>query len=186
MKRFAETNFTPCKSPKVSSALSDNSSFSRMKVCVRVRPFSQKEVEAGSKSMVDVIDKNLLVFDPYVYDQTNDQYQYQGKMYKEIGKKPNKNLQFVFDRVFDDSENNLTVYQETTKDLVTSLLNGYNCSIFAYGSTGSGKTHTMLGSKNDPGVIFFTTMDLFEPIEQESNKNLELSISYFEIYNEVF
>lgn len=156
-----------------------------MRVCVRVRPLNAKELEAGAKSIIDVIDNNLLVFDPFVYDEANDQYQYHGKTYKEIGKKANKNLQFSFDRVFGVNDDNLTVYQETTKDFVNSLLNGYNCSVFAYGSTGSGKTHTMLGSKNNPGVIFFTTMDLYEQIEKEADKNLEVSVSYFEIYNEV-
>lgn len=57
--------------------------------------------------------------------------------------------------------------------------------MFAYGATGSGKTHTMLGSPEDPGVIFFTTMELFRVIETRSQEEqLDLSISYFEIYNE--
>ena len=46
-----------------------------------------------------------------------------------------------------------------------AFLDGYNCAVFAYGATGSGKTHTMLGSPEDPGVIFFTTMELFRVIE---------------------
>lgn len=155
-----------------------------MKVCVRVRPLSKKETASEAKNNIDVIDTNMMVFDPLV-SSPKDTYYYRGKNYKEIGKRANKNLNFVFDRVFDIHDNNIAVYQETTKDLVDSLISGFNCSVFAYGATGSGKTHTMLGSLNDPGIIFYTTMDLYKKLEENGNKNYELNISYFEIYNEV-
>ncbi|OTF84198.1 kinesin-like protein KIF18A-like protein [Euroglyphus maynei] len=176
LPRLPRSNNDDIDSPAISN---------RIKVCVRVRPLKSTELENNTKSIIDVIDKSLLVFDPYIYEEDDNQYEYHGKRFKEIGKKANKNLQFNFDRVFNDEENNLTVYTETTKDLVTALLAGYNCSVFAYGSTGSGKTHTMLGSANDPGVIFFTTMDLYKSIDEEKDEHLELKISYFEIYNEV-
>lgn len=173
-----QLNCVPSKVPKMTPE-----AFNRMKVCVRVRPLSDKE--QTTENIIDVIDTSLLVYDPYM-EARDTQYSYRGKQYNEIGKKANKNLQFNFDRVFDTNEDNITVYRETTKDLVASLLSGYNCSVFAYGSTGSGKTHTMLGSSTDPGIIFFTMMDLYKKLEEDENKNLELSISYFEIYNEIF
>nr|XP_027197880.1 kinesin-like protein KIF18A [Dermatophagoides pteronyssinus] len=192
MKRSSKKNddHIGSKLPRLQNSTNDNGSTTasnndRIKVCVRVRPLKPIELETNTKSIIDVIDKSLLVFDPYIYDEDNNQYEYHGKRYKEIGKKANKNLQFNFDRVFNDEENNLSVYTETTKDMVEALLAGYNCSVFAYGSTGSGKTHTMLGSTNDPGVIFFTTMDLYKQIDEEKDQNLELKISYFEIYNEI-
>lgn len=183
-KRSSEyMDYGVSKSPKVSSNMSEESVFNRLKVSVRIRPLKDTEIE--SKTTIDVIDSNMLVFDPVVYEEANDQYSYHGKTYKEIGRRAKKNLQFNFDRVFDENVNNLTVYQETTKDFVNSLLSGYNCTVFAYGSTGSGKTYTMLGSQNDPGIIFFTTMDLYKKLEEEENRNMELSVSYFEIYNEI-
>lgn len=192
MKRSSKKNddHIGSKLPRLQNSTNDNGSTTasnndRIKVCVRVRPLKPIELETNTKSIIDVIDNSLLVFDPYIYDEDNNQYEYHGKRYKEIGKKANKNLQFNFDRVFNDEENNLSVYTETTKDMVEALLAGYNCSVFAYGSTGSGKTHTMLGSTNDPGVIFFTTMDLYKQIDEEKDQNLELKISYFEIYNEI-
>lgn len=148
----------------------------RMKVCVRIRPF--RESENDHKSIIDVIDNTMLVFDPLVLDE-NDNHGHK------VGRRANKNLQFFFDRVFSDTEKTLDVYTETTKNLVNSLMAGYNCSVFAYGSTGSGKTYTMLGSPEDPGIIFFTTMDIYKQLEEEKSQNLELSISYFEIYNEL-
>ena len=159
----------------------------RMRVYVRVRPLSERE--SGSKKTIDVIDSQLLVFDPVDCGDkplTDDRYVYHGKTYREIGRRPNKNIQFVFDRVFDEELDNIRIYELSTKKFVESLLNGYNCAVFAYGATGSGKTHTMLGSSDDPGVIFFTTMDLFRQLEEKSDEEkLELSISYFEIYNEI-
>ena len=160
----------------------------RMRVYVRVRPLNEREECGGSKKTIDVIDSQLLVYDPIELDDnhtTDDQYVYHGKRYREIGRRPNKNMQFVFDRVFDESIENIQIYEFSTKKFVKSLLNGYNCAVFAYGATGSGKTHTMLGSCDDPGVIFFTTMDLFRQLEEKSEEEkLELSVSYFEIYNE--
>ena len=44
----------------------------------------------------------------------------------------------------------------STKDMVDVIFNGYNCSVFVYGATGAGKTHTMLGSSDNPGIIFRT------------------------------
>lgn len=153
----------------------------RMRVYVRVRPENEREM--NGRRVVEPIDPQLLVFDPL---HEEPQYYYRGKTYKEPGRKPNKNIQFVFDEVFDEESTNMQVYESVTKTLISSFLDGYNCAVFAYGATGSGKTHTMLGSQEDPGVIFFTTMELFREIESRAtDEQLELSVSYFEIYNEV-
>ena len=125
MKRSSKKNddHIGSKLPRLQNSTNDNGSTTasnndRIKVCVRVRPLKPIELETNTKSIIDVIDKSLLVFDPYIYDEDNNQYEYHGKRYKEIGKKANKNLQFNFDRVFNDEENNLSVYTETTKDMV--------------------------------------------------------------------
>jgi hypothetical protein len=52
---------------------------------------------------------------------------------------------FLFDQVFSDDKSNLDVFQTVLQPLIPQLLDGYNVSCFAYGMTGSGKTHTMLG-----------------------------------------
>jgi len=46
------------------------------------------------------------------------------------------------------------VFSKTTKFLCDGVLNGYNATVFAYGSTGAGKTHTMLGTEDNPGIMF--------------------------------
>ena len=60
-------------------------------------------------------------------------------------------------------------------------------SVFVYGATGAGKTHTMLGSPNNPGLTYRTVLALYErlkAIENENTVSCEVAVSYLEIYNE--
>ena len=92
---------------------------------------------------------------------------------------------FAFDRVFDDNTNQADVYEGTTKCLLDNVLDGYNATVFAYGATGCGKTHTITGTSQHPGIIFMTMQELFEKIEdRKADKTTELTLSYLEIYNE--
>jgi kinesin family protein 18/19 len=54
-----------------------------------------------------------------------------------------KDQTFMFDRVFDENTSQSDVYESTTKNLLESVINGYNATVFAYGATGCGKTHTI-------------------------------------------
>merc|ERR1711911_395616 len=71
---------------------------------------------------------------------------------------------------------------------VETVFSGYNCSVFAYGATGAGKTHTMLGTPDDPGVIARTVRALYEKIDLMKEKNndslYDVSVQYLEVYNE--
>lgn len=101
-----------------------------------------------------------------------------------MGKKV-KDQTFGFDRIFDDNAQQADVYEATTKPLLDSVLDGYNATVFAYGATGCGKTHTITGTVQQPGIIFLTMQELFERVsELSSEKVTEISLSYLEIYNE--
>lgn len=64
-------------------------------------------------------------------------------------------------------------------------MNGYNGTLFAYGATGCGKTHTISGSAEKPGIIFLTMQELYDRVkEQEEEKEIEIAVSYLEVYNE--
>ncbi|KAI9689259.1 MAG: kinesin-like protein Klp5, partial [Bogoriella megaspora] len=96
-----------------------------------------------------------------------------------------KDQTFGFDRVFDDNTSQGDVYEATTRNLLDSVLDGYNATVFAYGATGCGKTHTITGTAQQPGIIFLTMQELFERIsDMQQDKVTELSLSYLEIYNE--
>lgn len=56
---------------------------------------------------------------------------------------------FTFDRVFGPDSKQIDVYKVVVSPLISEVLQGYNCTVFAYGQTGTGKTFTMVGDKSD-------------------------------------
>ena len=126
----------------------------------------------------------MLVFDP---KEDRDDFFFHGQKQqrRDLNKKANRDQKFAFDVVFGPSSTNEDVYSGTTKDIVEVIFNGYNCSVFVYGATGAGKTHTMIGSEDNPGIIFRTVMELYNRIETiKEESECEVVISYLEIYNE--
>lgn len=90
-----------------------------------------------------------------------------------------------FDYVLDGS--NLSVYHKVVQPLVMSAIkNCLNATIFAYGQTASGKTHTMMGTFSEEGIISLSVQDIFSYIKNSNDeRNYLLRVSYLEIYNEV-
>jgi kinesin family protein 18/19 len=86
----------------------------------------------------------------------------------------------MFDRIFDENASQGEVYEATTRTLLDSVLDGYNATVFAYGATGCGKTHTITGTAQQPGIIFLTMQELFERIQEMS----EEMVSLLEICNQ--
>ncbi|MFS7898246.1 putative plus-end-directed kinesin ATPase [Helianthus anomalus] len=64
-------------------------------------------------------------------------------------------------------------------------MEGVNGTIFAYGVTSSGKTHTMHGDQRSPGIIPLAVKDVFSIIQETPSREFLLRVSYLEIYNEV-
>ncbi|TQD72159.1 hypothetical protein C1H46_042299 [Malus baccata] len=60
---------------------------------------------------------------------------------------------FEFDRIFGEDCKTFEVYESKTKNIVVAVVRGFNGTVFAYGQTNSGKTHTIRGSATEPGVI---------------------------------
>ncbi|KAI6050651.1 kinesin-like protein KIF18A [Marmota monax] len=154
-----------------------------MKVVVRVRPENRKEKAAGFHRVVHVVDKHILVFDP---KQEEVSFFHRKKTTNfDVTKRQNKDLKFVFDAVFDETSTQLEVFEHTTKPILRSFLNGYNCTVLAYGATGAGKTHTMLGSTAEPGVMYLTMLDLYKSMDEiKEEKICSTAVSYLEVYNE--
>ncbi|NWY69210.1 KI18A protein, partial [Erithacus rubecula] len=156
---------------------------SHVKVVVRVRPETQKEKQGGFSRVVRVIDRHVLVFDPK--EEELGFFNRKRVTHRDINKRQRKDLKFMFDAIFDDSSSQLEVFEHTTKNLIDGFLNGYNCTVLAYGATGAGKTHTMLGSPEDPGVMYLTMMTLYKCMDQiKEDKTCDVAVSYLEVYNE--
>uniref|UniRef100_A0A8D0CRX4 Kinesin-like protein n=1 Tax=Sander lucioperca TaxID=283035 RepID=A0A8D0CRX4_SANLU len=93
---------------------------------------------------------------------------------------------YVFDRVLPPNTEQVQVYDTCARQIVKDVLGGYNGTIFAYGQTSSGKTHTMEGNLHDPrlmGIIPRISRDIFDHIySMDENLEFHIKVSYFEIY----
>ncbi|CDR38708.1 CYFA0S02e04786g1_1 [Cyberlindnera fabianii] len=137
----------------------------------------------GIRKIVDVVDDRMLIFDP----PDNNPLAKMSRNVFPHGKHTTrfKEHRFVFDRLFDEDTTQQDVYHNTTRPLLDSVLDGFNSTVFAYGATGCGKTHTISGTVDQPGIIFLTMKELFERIEElQDTKHVDVSLSYLEIYNE--
>uniref|UniRef100_A0A8C8FWR2 Kinesin-like protein n=1 Tax=Oncorhynchus tshawytscha TaxID=74940 RepID=A0A8C8FWR2_ONCTS len=130
-----------------------------IKVMCRFRPLNSSEVARGDK---------------YIPKFT-------GEDQVSISGKP-----FMFDRVFGSNTTQEQMYKASAQKIVKDVLEGYNGTIFAFGQTSSGKTHTMEGSLHDPdgmGIIPRIVQDIFNYIySMDENLEFHIKVSYFEIY----
>ncbi|QHS71505.1 Kip1p [Saccharomyces paradoxus] len=105
---------------------------------------------------------------------------------------------YQFDQVFGAESDQEMVFNATAKNYIKEMLHGYNCTIFAYGQTGTGKTYTMSGDINilgdvqstdnlllgeHAGIIPRVLVDLFKELSS-LNKEYSVKISFLELYNE--
>ena len=78
------------------------------------------------------------------------------------------------------------VYVALGKPIVASVLSGYNATVFAYGQSGTGKSHTVHGTATEPeqaGLVPRAVQDIFQAVADSSQQHL-VRISYLEVYNE--
>ena len=146
-------------------------------VAVRSRPLLPDERRRGDRrDIVRVLDdKHIVVLDP------DDE-----KNYLDERTHRTKERRYTFDKAFGSSATNRDVYQKTARALISGVLNGQNGTVFAYGATGSGKTYTMIGTRNDPGMMPLSLMDIFDAIRSMSGEyTFEVTCSYLEVYNEL-
>uniref|UniRef100_A0A672Q9E2 Kinesin-like protein n=1 Tax=Sinocyclocheilus grahami TaxID=75366 RepID=A0A672Q9E2_SINGR len=130
-----------------------------IKVMCRFRPLNSSEVTRGDKYVA----------------------KFQGEDSIVIAGKP-----YVFDRVFQSNTTQEQVYTACAQQIVKDVLGGYNGTIFAYGQTSSGKTHTMEGNLHDTdamGIIPRIVQDIFNYIySMDENLEFHIKVSYYEIY----
>jgi hypothetical protein len=142
-----------------------------VKVVVRCRPLNSTEIADNRQVIVAV-----------------DQKRGEIKIQNLKGDTGEAEKVFAFDKVFDSNSNQEQVYKDTAFPIVESVLEGYNGTIFAYGQTGTGKTHTMEGKESPPelnGIIPRTFNHIFQSINaQGQNLQYLVRASFLELYNE--
>ncbi|XP_027903292.1 kinesin-like protein KIN-7D, mitochondrial [Vigna unguiculata] len=130
-------------------------------VTIRFRPLSEREYQRGDE-IAWYADGEKIVRNEY-----------------------NLATAYAFDRVFGPHTNSDEVYEVAAKPVVKAAMEGVNGTVFAYGVTSSGKTHTMHGDQNSPGIIPLAIKDVFSMIQDTPGREFLLRVSYLEIYNEV-
>jgi len=140
-------------------------------VAVRVRPLNQKEKMISVDETITVENKSTIILkDPSLYINPNNIRA--------------KEKFLTFDYAFDKNETQLNIFNSTTKFLINGIVNGYNATVFAYGATGAGKTYTMLGNDDSPGIMPYTLKELFNEIKLYPERSYKIKLWYLEIYNE--
>ncbi|CAG9463923.1 unnamed protein product [Pedinophyceae sp. YPF-701] len=145
-------------------------------VAVRVRPLSKGEIGLGSKSIVNAVDDHMvIIMDP---DESKD--------YLDLVQNRTKEKKYKFDVAFGAETPTRTVFDRTCSSIAAGVLDGVNGTVFAYGATGSGKTYTMVGHQDDPGLMVLSIKELFERARDHyRDDDVTISCSYLEVYNEV-
>lgn len=141
-----------------------------VQVVVRCRPMSNRERTEGSPEVVNVYPNRGVVELQNLVDANKEQRKV-----------------FTYDAAYDATANQTTIYHEVVFPLVSSVLEGFNGCIFAYGQTGTGKTFTMEGARgNDDlmGIIPRTFEQIWLHINRTENFQFLVDVSYLEIYME--
>ena len=155
------------KMDKASKKLAIQKKSEWVRVVVRCRPLSKKEVNEGREKVVSM-------------DKDNGEVLVQ-KSNEEMPKR------FTFDCVYSEDTKQEDIFAESAFPIIENILEGYNGTIFAYGQTGTGKTHTMAGILDDPehkGITPRAFETIFKSINIDTNKQYLVRASYLEIYKE--
>lgn len=130
-------------------------------VTVRFRPLSFREIQRG------------------------DDVSWYADGDKVVRMESNPRVAYAYDRVFGPATSTRGVYDVAAQPIVNDAMEGINGTVFAYGVTSSGKTHTMHGDQKSPGVIPLAVKEVFSIIQETPGREFLLRVSYLEIYNEV-
>ncbi|KAB5552867.1 hypothetical protein DKX38_010178 [Salix brachista] len=173
-KHFLENSMDGQSSPASSSARSKPQYFysesvnldterskENVTVTVRFRPLSPREIRQGEE-IAWYADGETIVRNEH-----------------------NPSIAYAYDRVFGPTTTTRHVYDVAAQHVVNGAMEGINGTIFAYGVTSSGKTHTMHGDQRSPGIIPLAVKDAFSIIQETPNREFLLRVSYLEIYNEI-
>ncbi|XP_020205961.1 kinesin-like protein KIN-5C [Cajanus cajan] len=148
-----------------------------VQVLLRCRPFSDEELRSNAPQVV-----------------TCNEYNREVAVSQSIAGKHIDRV-FTFDKVFGPSARQKDLYEQAVTPIVNEVLEGFNCTIFAYGQTGTGKTYTMEGeckkAKSGPrgelppeaGVIPRAVKQIFDTLESQ-NAEYSVKVTFLELYNE--
>ena len=152
-----------------SSVAGDVQKATNVKVAVRCRPLNAEEKRTSQPGVVACDTERGLV----TVSHSN------------TGRKLEKT--YSFDHVYGMYSSQEEVFDSIARPIVEEALDGFNCTIFAYGQTGTGKTHTMEGSDltcpENAGIVPRSVKAIFDQLGG-SNVEFTIRVSFLELYNE--
>ncbi|KAL2481545.1 ATP binding microtubule motor family protein [Abeliophyllum distichum] len=162
-----ENLYTPSKNH---SQHEQPSSISKVRVIIRVRPFLPQELSsenANPVSCVSLLSPESESYGDEVTVHLKDPETSRNECYK-------------LDAFFGQEDNNVSeIFQREVSPLISGIFQGYNATVFAYGATGSGKTYTMQGSDELPGLMSLSMSKILSACESTRST---IAISYYEVY----
>ncbi|XP_071479037.1 uncharacterized protein [Diadema antillarum] len=142
-----------------------------MKVFLRVRPFTNGEIEEGESQECLNLENSttLLMRAPSGSFAFKTSQRGLGHM----------NHKFTFSKIFDEHTSQKMFFDETMLGTVKDFIDGQNCLVFTYGVTNAGKTYTIQGIPQDGGILPRTLDVIFNSIENQQFSSLGLKPRYF-------
>ncbi|KAK2972374.1 hypothetical protein RJ640_014432, partial [Escallonia rubra] len=141
-------------------------SISKVRVIIRVRPFLPSEIfsrNGNPLSCVSVLDDSSQEVTVHLKDQDTS-----------------RNECYKLDNFFGQEDYNVNqIFQREVSPLIPGVCHGCNATVFAYGATGSGKTYTMQGSEELPGVMPLAMSSILSMCRSTGST---AEISYYEVY----
>eukprot|EP01017_Pseudomicrothorax_dubius_P016156 TRINITY_DN1836_c0_g1_i1.p1 TRINITY_DN1836_c0_g1~~TRINITY_DN1836_c0_g1_i1.p1 ORF type:complete len:638 (+),score=143.28 TRINITY_DN1836_c0_g1_i1:107-2020(+) len=144
----------------------------KIRVIVRKRPLSKKEIARNDTDIIDVRDVSTVIVREL-------------KQKVDLTKYVEEHV-FSFDQAFDENSSNEALYCSAVRPIVSAAFAKAKVTCFAYGQTGSGKTFTMMGDPNRdnpvPGLYSLAAQDIFRFLERPEFRGLSAWVSFYEIY----
>lgn len=163
---------------------------SSIKVAVRVRPFNGREKEAECSCCVSMSGQSTTLHKPAT-DNTENIIPSHNNQHHDSIKDEKKSFTFDHSYWSHRKDNNYAsqekVYKDIGAEMLSHAIQGYNVCIFAYGQTGAGKSYTMMGTKEEVGIIPRMCDDLFRELhdlKSDEHFGYTVEVSYLEIYFE--
>ncbi|KAJ8075841.1 hypothetical protein PM082_021473 [Marasmius tenuissimus] len=148
----------------------------KVRIIARLRPRIEGEVDDGA----------IQVCHPTDNSSSSTSFSTPGTSYISVPnpRDPTELFKYPFSSCYDQASTQEEVFERDVLPLMDVVYSGVTVTIFAYGVTSSGKTHTMQGTKAQPGVIPRAVTTLFERRNAYPQYQTSLSVSYMEIYKD--
>lgn len=157
-----------------------------VQVAVRCRPLNERERVSGERAVLSCAESRREVMCNAIPGQRKG-----ASAVAAAAKKT-----YTFDHVFGPDASQADVYEGVVEPIVDEVLQGYNCTVFAYGQTGTGKTHTMEGRRDvdamqmaerrlpgNAGIIPRAVKQVFDHLRSITDEH-SVRVSHLELYNE--